>query len=138
MRRKKGEVRMDKNPTAGLRQADSEGGKFFNGFLLGLLVGAALVFLFGTKKGKKLLKAISEEGAENISNILEKADKSANLKDEELDEIVEKPSFTSLSPQASDGHGKPEGQGEFAVKETAIEEKPKVRRFFRGISRRVN
>jgi hypothetical protein len=87
-----------------------------------------VVFLLATKKGKKLLKAISEEGVDNISNILEKADKAVNLPDEDLDEIVEKPPNARAS----------EGQGEFAIKEKSIEDKPKVRRFFRGISRRVN
>ena len=96
---------------------------FFSGFLLGLLVGAAVVFLLGTKKGKRIWKAISEGGVDNISNILEEADKSVDL-----DEVVEKPPFVKTS----------EGQGEFAFKEKYIEEKPKVRRFFRGISRRVN
>ncbi len=83
------------------------GSNFFSGFLVGALVGAAVVFLLGTKKGKKLLKAISEEGVENISNILENADKSVDL-----DEILEDES--SLSTDKA---------------------KPKARRFFRGISR---
>ena len=40
------------------------GGNFFSGFLLGALVGAGLVFLFGTEKGKKVLKAIGHR--ENV------------------------------------------------------------------------
>lgn len=88
-------------------------GKFFNGFLLGALVGAFVVFLLGTKKGKKLLKAISEERIDNIANILDEAGKSVD----NIDEIAEEERDKS---------------------EESIEEKPKVRRFFRGISRRVN
>jgi len=107
------------NPTDRSGQA----GKFFSGFLLGFLVGAAVVFLLGTKKGKRLLKMISEEGIDNISDLLEEADKT-----KDLDEVVEKPPNARAS----------EGQGEFATKETVTEEKPKARRFFRGISRRVN
>lgn len=87
-------------------------GKFFNGFLLGLLVGAFVVFLLGTKKGKKLLKAISEGGQDNISDIL---DKSVDLDEAVEEEIVPK--------------------REIRFKETI--EKPKVRRFFTG-TRRVN
>jgi len=45
--------------------------KFFNGFLLGLIVGGAIVFLLATKKGKRILKLISEEGLDNLTNILE-------------------------------------------------------------------
>ena len=94
-------------------------GKFFNGFLLGLLVGAAVVFLLGTKKGKRIWKAISEDGIDNISNLLDEADKTTGL-----DEVYEK-------------EQKAASKRKVIVKET-VEEKPKVRRFFRGISRHVN
>lgn len=103
------------NPTESSGQ-----GKFFNGFLLGLLVGAAVVFLLGTKKGKKLLKAISEEGIDNISNILEEAEKTEGLDEAEGEH---KKNFTP--------------KREFIFKEKSFE-KPKARRFFRGISRHVN
>jgi gas vesicle protein len=98
-------------------------GKFFSGFLIGFIVGAAVVFFLGTKKGKRLLKTISEKGINNISNLLEKADKAEDM-DEILEEKKPKKDFTS--------------KREFAVKEIATEEKPKARRFFRGISRHVN
>jgi len=52
--------------------------KFFNGFLIGLILGAAIVFLFATKKGKKILKLISEEGFESITNAL------GEMEDEEM------------------------------------------------------
>lgn len=99
---------------------NNQGGKFANGFLLGLLIGGALVFLLGTKKGKRLLKAISEKGIGNISNILEEADRTADL-DEMYEEDEE------VAPKRT-----------IAVKEKSTEEKPRVRRFFRGISRHVN
>src|SRR5579859_1325299 len=44
---------------------------FMNGFVTGALLGGGLVFLFGTKTGKKLLKIISEEGLENMSSLSE-------------------------------------------------------------------
>ena len=103
IRKKREKIDMDNNNN------NNSGNNFFSGFLLGALVGAAIVFLFGTKKGKRLLKVISEEGLDNISNI--------------LDEVAEEE----------------EPRKEFVQKrEFAIAEKPKVRRFFRGISRRVN
>lgn len=108
---------MDNNPTDG----SGHGSNFFSGFLLGALVGAGIVFLFGTKKGKKLLKIISEKGADNISNILEKAEKTADLA-----EIHEEDGDEDVVPKR-----------ELAVKET-VEEKPKARRFFKGISRHLN
>lgn len=99
---------------------DNPNNNFFSGFLLGFLVGAVVVFLLGTKKGKKLLKVISKDGIDNISNLLDEADKTedSNGDYEEAEDVVPK--------------------REFAIKEKSIEEKPKARRFFRGISRRVN
>ena len=43
---------------------EHKGGGFLAGFFWGVVIGAALVFLLGTKKGKRLLKVISEEGLE--------------------------------------------------------------------------
>ncbi|MDP3987583.1 MAG: YtxH domain-containing protein [Candidatus Levybacteria bacterium] len=42
----------------------SHGHGFMNGFLLGAILGGAAVFLLGTKKGKNILKLISEESFE--------------------------------------------------------------------------
>lgn len=98
-------------------QNNSGQGKFFNGFLLGLLVGAFVVLVLGTKKGKRLLKAISEKGLDNFSNILEEAN------EKEGQEEKPKKVFTP--------------KREFTIKERSVEEKPKIRRFFRGISRRA-
>lgn len=104
--------------------SNKSGNNFFSGFLLGALVGGALVFLLATKKGKKILETISEKGLDNISNILEEADKTADLDEvrEEKEEITPKREIAVKE----------------AIKEKSIEEKPKVRRFFRGISRRLN
>jgi len=40
---------------------------FGHGFLLGALAGATAYFLFGTKKGKKILKYVTEESIDTIS-----------------------------------------------------------------------
>lgn len=98
--------------------SNKSGNNFLSGFLLGALIGGAIVFLLGTKKGKRILKTISEEGAENISSILDKMDK-ADLQDE-----------LSEDDSISDEN--------LSSKETVVEDKPKTKRFFRGISKRVN
>ena len=36
----------------------------------GAIIGGGLVFILGTKKGKKILKMITEEGVEGLSEIL--------------------------------------------------------------------
>lgn len=105
---------------------------FFGGFLLGVLIGAAVVFLLGTKKGKKLLKVISEDGVDKFSNLLDETSKSVDL-DEIVQEDEKRPYVKKVAPREEFVQKR-----EFAVKESSIEEKPKVRRFFRGISRRVN
>ena len=45
--------------------------KFSNGFVLGLIIGGAAVFLLGTKTGKNILKIISEEGFDGLLGLLE-------------------------------------------------------------------
>lgn len=75
---------------------NNHGNKFFDGFLWGAIIGGGLVFLLGTKKGKKILKMITEEGVEGLSEILEAqmAEEEEDLEDEEtseIDEVVEKP-----------------------------------------------
>lgn len=102
------------------------GNNFFSGFLLGVLIGAAVVFLFVTKKGKKILKAISEGGEGKLSNILNKIENSVDLEDESLDEEA---SFAE-APTIKENQVK---------KKIVAETRPKTaRRFFRGISRHVN
>lgn len=89
----------------------------FGVFLLGVIVGAAIVFLLVTKKGKRILRIISEKGLENISDFLDEEGRAADLETYEEEEIASKKEAT--------------------IREVA-EERPKVRRFFKGISRRVN
>ena len=71
------------------------------------------------------MKAISEDGLDNISGILEKVNKSTDL-----DEVFEEdPSFAEAS----------EGQGRSLIHEKkVIEGKPKAKRFFRGVSKHLN
>lgn len=105
----------------------SKGGGFFNGFLLGALIGGGAVFLLGTKKGKKLLKIITEGGLEGISEI---EDVIEDMQEEkELDQIQQQPI--------------PHGNG-LTKKDTVSEEtqsplsklKTTGKRFFKGIPKR--
>lgn len=40
-----------------------------SGFLLGLIIGALVVFLFGTRKGRKVLRIISDAGVEFVDKM---------------------------------------------------------------------
>ncbi len=68
---------------------------FANGFLFGLIIGAAAVFLLATKKGRKILKLISEEGLDSLTNIVEEYTSDAEKEDIEEDaqgeELEEEP-----------------------------------------------
>lgn len=112
---------------------NKSGNNFFSGFLLGALIGAAIVLLFVTKKGKRILKVISEKGLDDISNLLEKAEKTVDLDEifeEDESSFKEAPAkIESKNQEESFSHRK------FAIREKFVEEKPKVRRFFKGISR---
>lgn len=94
------------------------GSGFFGGFMFGLLVGGLIVFLLATKKGKKILKTISEEGLDKVNDIIERTEKEADL-----EEVYDEEEEVAL-PRKIIAHRK----------ETEV----KPRRFFRGISRRLN
>lgn len=93
-------------------------GKFTNGFLLGVIVGGLVVFLWGTKTGKNILKVISEEGLEGLGNLVEEY----GLDEESLDDAQD---FDGA--QAPGEPREPEVNGETTEKDTAS---PK-RRFFK-------
>lgn len=50
---------------------NNSGGRFFDGLLVGALIGGAAVFLLGTKKGNKVLKVLSEGGFEGLSDMFQ-------------------------------------------------------------------
>lgn len=70
---------------------NNSGGGFSHGFILGALIGGGIVFLFGTKKGKKLLKTITEEGLEGIAEL-------EDFVEDEAEEYEEESSHNSSEP----------------------------------------
>lgn len=65
------------------------GSGFMNGLLLGIIIGAGLVFFLGTKKGKEMLRAITEEGLEDFSELSEYV--TSKMDDEEEESYSEAP-----------------------------------------------
>ncbi len=97
------------------------GNRFFDGFLWGAIIGGGLVFLLGTKKGKKLLKTISEEGVEGLSELLEEQiDKEEDFENEVPEQVPQ------IKPSNGNGVVKQTQESVSVKKET----KP-ARRFFR-------
>lgn len=74
------------------------GSGFLNGFLLGLVAGAGIVFLLGTKRGKELVDEFSEKGLSALDDI-----------EETFAEIEEDTGQTpSLPPSPSSPHPTPD------------------------------
>lgn len=46
--------------------------RFSEGLLIGMLIGGAAVFLLGTKKGNKILKTITEEGLDGLTDVVQR------------------------------------------------------------------
>lgn len=65
---------------------DHHNSRFSEGFMLGLALGAALVFLLGTKAGKNLVKILSEQGLDGISDLLQEYDLGKIEEDDLVDE----------------------------------------------------
>lgn len=124
----------------------NSGGKFMNGLIWGALIGAGLVFLLGTKKGKKLLRYLTEEGLEGASAL---SDLIEEVEDEPL---VIKPKVKT-STHATNGKAvhhelKNREQEEIEENSSALEKITSssqsvvknvgghARRFFKGIPRR--
>ena len=89
--------------------------RFFNGFLLGLFAGGAAVFLLGTRTGRNLVKIVSEQGLEGLTDLLEEYDL-VELEEEQEDN--------------NNGHLKTTP----SAQEPPQEEKPK-KRFFKRVRR---
>ncbi len=53
-----------------------------SGFILGLIIGGAAVFLLGTDKGRKILKSLTEEGFGEFSQFIERAEEEIEDQDE--------------------------------------------------------
>jgi hypothetical protein len=66
-----------------IRMQNEEKGKFLVGFLLGSLFGIILLFLWGTKEGKKIVKLLAEKG-ELLEEDIEKKISELEEKGEEL------------------------------------------------------
>lgn len=86
-----------------------------NAFMWGLIIGGLLVYLFTTKRGKKILKQLSEVGLEALDNI-SNVEETDEYVDEDIEDVPEETS------EAVSGNGNDDSH---------------PRRFFKGVKRRV-
>lgn len=97
--------------------------RFLDGVLWGLLIGGAAVFLFGTKKGNKVLKTIAEEGTQSLNKVLEDIESAVEDVEDEVEPETPENKEEEPGNTFSDNHFEDISK---------IREKPKVKRFFRS------
>lgn len=113
-----------------------------NGFLMGVIVGAAATLLFTTKKGREIVKDLSDKGFEKLSEWEETIEKQESIEDVENDYIepveIEKLKLAkeAVSKIDTDDRGaKPEAvkSPKPSVKSTTSQNgKIALRRYFKG------
>lgn len=88
------------------------GCKKSGGFLFGMILGGALVYLVGTKSGRKMLKRLSEKGTEfldgfsdleDIESLAEEED-AGGIYEEAQNPKVEKTTSETKSNHSHNGH----------------------------------
>lgn len=96
---------------------EEKNSKFSNGFIWGIALGGALVFLLGTKKGKKILQSFTSTGLDILEG-LTSANQGEYIDEEPVAEKSDKTSveFSQESNSASNNHSSP-------------------KRFFRGVKK---
>ena len=108
---------------------EHHGGGFLNGFFFGLMVGAGLVFLFGTNKGRKVLQMLLDQIEENteLSELLEMPD--GEEEEEYVDALEEEP---EQDEEVHEIKSKPKAETSKPARAVA-----KVKRFFKGAPKKM-
>jgi hypothetical protein len=97
-----------------------------NAFILGMIVGGAIVFLLGTKKGRKILKELSEKGLDALEEIADF--EQLEMVPEDFDEIDDE--FAEVKVKGMEDVN----NGNESFKENGSSSSGK--RFFRGIKKK--
>lgn len=93
---------------------DEKRHKESHNFTWGMIVGGAVVLMLTTKKGRQILKEVSEGGLESLEDLID------------IDRVRE---------LAGEFDGEDEGDQEY-VDEVEVERRPKRRRLFKGVRRK--
>lgn len=109
-------------------------GNFLNGFLWGLIIGGGAVFLLKSKKGKKLVKTIIEEGLE-LSEFIEEEVEDFNS-NQMMDQKTEKKENKDSNKENLTDSIKKNVVEKFTNGEALTKITNSGRRFFKGIHRR--
>ncbi len=111
------------------------GGGFMSGFVWGAIIGGGIVYLLSTKKGKKILKAITEGGLEGVEEL---EDIIASVAEEKEYEAAPRPKKQKSNPKQEIIMEEMPVRSEEPVnsQSTISKIKSSSRRFFKGVPRR--
>lgn len=108
----------------------------FNIFLLGIVIGVALTLLLTTKNGRKLLRLITEEGLQRLS---EWEDRIISVEDEKIDDDDDFALGEDYQYEGKDVDSKKEvDEQKQESSNSTINEQIKTRRFFKGIKKKTS
>lgn len=103
------------------QQSKQNGGG--NGFLFGLIVGVAIALLFTTKKGRAILRDLSEKVIDKLSK-LEQVAKQSQEEVDLLEDFAEEEDYVKTEPQPTVKEEKKEVASEEPEKPVVKESKP--------------
>jgi hypothetical protein len=112
--------------------------RFSDGFLFGALVGGAVVFLLGTRKGNRVLKIISEEGIDGLTRFVEETSENIDNFIEEKDLSVNSEQKKKDVHNEEQDHQPKELVTEVIPVENVVEGKTKPHRFFKRTKKASN
>ena len=115
-----------------------------NGFIFGVLIGVVITLLITTKKGRRILRSLTDEGLEKVSRwedlinkkIDEKVDSiNGDLEEREFVEVVEEPVTRVTEPPVVSSKNGASHHTNGLKKENSRTEQPEthhtIRRFFK-------
>ena len=71
-----------------------------NGFLFGVLLGVAITLLFTTKKGRRILKSLTDEGLEKVNQWEDLVSRKIDEKMESINDDLEEPASNASQNDA--------------------------------------
>jgi gas vesicle protein len=106
-----------------------------NGFLFGVVVGGITTLLFTTKKGREIVKEVTERGLDKFSEIQRDLNQAVEFEEIDGDDYIdreERSEVTDKDPKllASDSKKTDSPAGEESIKKSSS--KSPIRRFFKS------
>ena len=120
-------------------------GNFFNAFALGIVVGIALTLLLTTKKGRRLLRTLTDEGMKKMGGFEKTVRNTTSVVSPEPEDVdmMAGQDFEAAEEMKQEEKPTPNHVSQEAVKHSLKHEEhtngaakgPGTRRFFRGVKR---